>query len=495
MADLSEGVFSMTTREIQVIRLNRIFKLFAVCMLIVSLLAGSSFAAATASDSARKQEIIDLIVGYHVSGIERSDLNVDSIDTIISSLNDPYSEYFSPEGWQVFKNSLENNYTGVGIRVGFSENRFYVNEVFAGTPAAEAGMLDGDYIIGVNGESVTGLTIEELVTRITGDEGTDVLITIERDGRQLELPMKRKSIHIPAIKSGLFDAGIGYIRVSSFSSDADELFSSAVDELKEQGMTSLILDLRDNPGGLLDTAANMAKRFIRNGNLIHTKDRSNRTVPYAIKGERTIDIPVTVLVNEFSASASEVLAGALQDYQIARLVGSKTFGKGSVQSLFELSDGSVLKLTVQEYLTPHKRPVNHVGLIPDIQVTGDAPQLITALQHAGDIDVTVELNRQGMLVNGVAVSDMFRVIREKNMTYVPSRVLAALVEGEAAWNASNRSVIIRTKDSEKEFLAHSEGVKVVNGYSYIALNRFQTQFQHFSWTDRNGQLVLRENGR
>ena len=477
-------------------RHNRMIHVMAMSLLIIALLTSTATAAGAVSDEAKKQEIVDIIVRHHVSGIEREDLDLSTIDAIIGSLQDPYSEYLSVADWQKFMDMLENNYTGIGIRVGLNESGFFVNEVFPDTPAKEAGMLDGDYIVGVNGESVTALTTDELIAKITGVEGTEVQITVDRDGKHISLTMKRRAIHIPALTSGLFSPNIGYVRITSFSSDADELFSKTVDDLVEKGMQTLVLDLRDNPGGLLDTAGNIAKRLIDKGNLIHTKDRSKTESAYPIIGENTIKVPITVLVNEFSASASEVLAGALQDYEIAKLIGKKTFGKGSVQSLYELSDGSVLKLTVQEYLTPNKHPVNNVGLTPDVEVSGDVPQLITALQRAGDVDVVAQLSNRGMKVNGIPVTDYFHVVRENGMTYVPSRVLAALVDSEISWNAKTKAVLIKQASGQtSEFLVQSEGVKLDNGVSYIALNRFETQFEGFAWEDKSGTLTLYENGR
>lgn len=457
------------------------------------LLAGWPIQAFGQTDSLT-QEVIDLITGYHVSGVEVEALDTASIEAALSSLNDPHSEYFSREEWQQFMNNLENNYTGIGIRLGSNETGFFVIEVFPDTPAQEAGMREGDYVVGVDGEGVDGHTLDQLVRRITGEEGTVVTVTVKRNGETVDLVMQRRDIHLPVITSGLIEPGIGYMRVTSFSSDADELFGEETRRLLEAGMQALVLDLRNNPGGLLDSAAGMAARFMEEGVLIHTRDRSGLEVPYPIGSTDPLDVPVIILVNEYSASASEVLAGSLQDYGIATLVGQKTYGKGSVQAMFELSDGSVLKLTIQEYLTPKKRPVNQVGLRPDVAVIGDAAQLITALQMAGDINVRLQLTHERMIVNGNPVLDRFPVIRENSMVYVPSRVLAALMEGTAEWDADQRAVLIRTEDREVAYDANSEGVLLKNGTSFIALNRFQTQFSAFAWSDRDGVLTLIEDG-
>ncbi len=472
------------------------FRSILTLLLGSALLIGAPLSTmAEANTVSTKQEIIDLVVNYHVSGVEMNELDVSSIDTIIASLKDPYTQYFSTEEWQVFMDSLENNYTGIGIRVGADDYGFYVVEVFESTPAAEAGLQEGDYIVAVEGQPTKGKTVEELVSSITGIEGTQVNLTTERDERQTEHTLTRRAIHISAITSRYLESGIGYIRISSFSSDADELFSAELDRLHDQGMNSLVIDLRDNPGGLLDSAGNIASRLLTEGNLIHTRDRSQTETPYPIHSDNPIDIPIYALVNEHSASASEVLAGALQDYDAAQLIGKNTYGKGSVQSLFQLTDGSVLKLTVQEYLTPHKHPVNKVGLKPDVEVYGNAAQLITAFQQVEDLDVSVELTSKGMSINGASFTDSFQVLREDGRVYVPSRVLAAIVESSTDWDSASRSVMIHAAQRQALYPVDGEHVKLTRGVSYIALDHFQHMFDAFAWSDASGVLTLIENGR
>ncbi len=469
-----------------------LIRIALIAVLLTGFLSPPLLGKLNAETDKQKDEIVDLIVNNHVSGIVESDLNTDNIETIISSLGDPYTQYFNPEEWKQFMDMLENNYVGVGIRVGLDDKGFYVNEVFPDTPAQGAGIQDGDYIVAVEGKSTEGLTTEQLVNQITGVEGTEVHITIRREQKRMNLSMARKSIHIPALTSRIFDNGTGYIRVSSFSSDADELFAAQLKEMQAKGLKSLVIDVRNNPGGLLDTAASMASQFIKEGSLIHTVDRTKKETAYPINGENPLTIPVTMLVNEYSASASEVLAGALQDYNLATVMGTKTYGKGSVQSLFELTEGGMLKLTIQEYLTPLKHKVNQVGITPDLNVIGDVSQLVTALQHAAPIDIELELKPHTLSINGQLFNDRFKVIREKGATYVPSRVLAAIVDGNIAWEASTRSVRIEGQSDEEAFQAGELSIKLEDGASYIELAHFQAQFPDFEWQDKDGQLLLKE---
>ena len=446
----------------------------------------------TDADTLRK-EVIDLITKHHVSGVHRSTLTMDDPASIVASLDDPYSELFNPQQWKDFMNMLENNYVGIGIRVGMDEHGFYINEVFADTPALDAGLQAGDYIVAVDGASAAGKSTDKLVTEITGEEGTTVTVTIERGSEQFDVTIARKEIHLPALTSHLIPNRTGYIRITSFSSDVDELFTAHMDQMSKKGMSSLIIDMRNNPGGLLDSAGNIAKRFIKDGQLIYSRDRAGKETPYPVKGENVVTLPLTVLVNGSSASASEVLAGALQDYELATLIGSQTYGKGSVQSMFQLSGGSVLKLTVQEYLTPLKRPVNHVGLTPDVEVLGHTAQLITALQRAGDIDIRLELGQRSLTINGLDLNESFEVRRDSGKTYVPARVLAAIVDGAIEWDAHSRSVVIAGGDGVKaSFPMGTDGVYITSGVSFLELDHFGRQFPLFGWHDGDGGLVLAE---
>lgn len=469
-----------------------VFMLFLLASLLI---LNSALSANTGFDKeSLKKEVIDLIVSHHVSGVEEKDLDTTDIDSILASLDDPYSEFFTPEQWNKFMDMLENQYSGIGVRIGLDDYGFFVHEVFPDSPAMKGGMQDGDYIVAVEGASTEGKTLDDLVAEITGEEGTPVRLTVERAGERIEMTLIRAEIQIPVLIGHRFDNGTGYIRLTSFSSQADELFAEKVRAMEAEGLSALVLDLRDNPGGLLDTAGGIAGLFIEKGQLIYMRDRSGTEVPHPVSGENPLDVPVFVLVNEFSASASEVLAGALRDYDIATIIGRKTFGKGSVQNLYRLPGGAGLKLTVQEYLTPKKQRVNQVGISPDIEVFGDTAQLITALQKAGDINITLELGKNELIVSGMKVNERFAVLREEGRVYVPSRVLAAVIDGEISWDPDSRSVIIAQGDTNATFATDAEGVRVVSGTAFIDLELFERHFPAFDWSDGEEKLLLIENG-
>ncbi|HEY0828420.1 MAG TPA: S41 family peptidase, partial [Bacilli bacterium] len=333
-------------------KIKKFISYFTLSVVLVSLLIlpYTVTAADTISSHVEVDEIFGLIKNNHVSGISESKLADAAIEGMLSALDDPYTQYFNKNEWEAFADSLERNYVGVGIRVGEDGSGFYVAEVFPNSPAQLAGILKGDYIISADGVLMKGKTITELVSMISGPAGTTVKVTIAREQKSITFTMKRQKITIPNVTNKTFSEGTGYIRISSFSSDADEAFTAQLEEMKKSGMNSLVVDLRDNPGGYLDTTANMAKHFIKEGTLIHTKDRDSIDNPVKVIGGTPLTIPIVVLVNGNSASASEVLTGFLQDYNLAKVVGTLTYGKGSVQNIFPLSNGGALKITIQEYL-------------------------------------------------------------------------------------------------------------------------------------------------
>ncbi|MFE5317319.1 S41 family peptidase [Paenibacillus sp. NPDC056579] len=442
------------------------------------------------ADSARMNEVLDLIEQYHVSAPSRESLTDIAIQSMVRSLDDPYTVYFTPEDYKKFSNSLENYYVGIGVRVRAFNNGAYINEVFDG-PAKKAGMLPGDRIIEVNGESTEGLTIDEISRKIIGPEGTKVSVTVERDGQNVVLSMSRQTYQAPVVTHKLFGKDVGYIRVTSFSSEADEQTAAQLAELKQQGIGSLVLDLRYNPGGLNETAINMAKLFVKQGILIHTKDKNNVDVPVKFSGGTTQPFPLYILVNEYSASASEVLTGALQDYNVAtKVIGTNTYGKGSVQSLIPLSSGGALKVTIEEYLTPKLRKVNHIGLKPDIEVEGELSQLITALHEAGIKEIKVGLDRQGVSVNQMYVEDYFDVIRDQGDLYVPSRLLSTLVDGLIRWNGEAEAIEVTAAGETHTYRTSDGSVLLKNGTSYLNISKFKEAFPQLKWSDNGVEVDL-----
>lgn len=435
-------------------------------------------------------QVYELIQTYHVSGIEGKKLEQAAIEGMIKALNDPYTQYMSKEEWEKFQNSLSNNYFGIGARVGQDESGVFLMEVFPNSPAFRAGLQRGDYLVTVAGSPVQGKSLNAIVSQIIGPENSTVSITVNRSGQELEKQVVRQKIQLPVLTAKMFDKGIGYIRLSSFSDDADELFVNELNKMKKSGLRSLIIDLRDNPGGVLQTAAQIAGQFMQEGVLIRMKDRSGINQAYKIAGGIDANFPIITLVNEGSASASEVLTGALRDYSLSTVIGTKTYGKGSVQDVIPLSDGAVLKLTTEEYMTPQSRPVNKVGLKPDIEVEGDIPQLIRSLYWAGLKELKLSIGKYSYELNGFEVSDLVQVIRDQDRVYVPIRIAAAMMDWNVGWNEETKSVELTRQYEKKTIPVTSEGVKMKDGTTYIDLAAFQRIYPKLQWTADNDRVTI-----
>ncbi|MBP1995190.1 S41 family peptidase [Paenibacillus eucommiae] len=445
-------------------------------------------ATAKGSDS-DTQQVRDILSQVHVSGVSESALAGKSIDEMLKLLDDPYTDYFSPEELEQFSNILENNYVGMGARVGFDENGVFIVEVFAGSPAEKAGIQRDDYIKAVDGAPTDGLALDVVVNKIKGEAGTSVEVTVERDGKFIKFPLIRDAVNIPEVYSKHFEGNVGYMQITDFSSDAELEFDQQLKELQVKGLDALIIDLRNDPGGLLSTALNISKHFIQEGTLIYMKDRNDNSTPLKITGGSKLGVPVHILLNEYSASASEVLAGALQDYGIAKVIGMQSYGKGSVQRLYGLEEGGALKVTVEEYLTPNKHEVNHVGITPDLKVDGSAAQMITALRKSGITDIKVQVSKHKVLFNGVEVIDSFNLVRENGKLFAPTRALAALINAEISWNDKLRTIDIAFQGGNHSFSAASSDILIENGTSYVNVEHFRKFFPQLVVEDQGEQLT------
>lgn len=293
----------------------------------------------------------------------------------MEGLDDPYSVYYTQEEYASFMEDTEGEYVGVGVQVSQSTdtNIITVVKVFDG-PAKEAGIEEDDIITEVNGEDISDQDIDTVVDKIRGEEGTEVTITVYRssDNQDHEYTMPRQKVENPTVEYKMLDNNIGYIEVSSFYEVTAEQYIAAVEDLESQGMEGLIVDLRNNGGGLLDIAAEMLDYMLPAGKIVYTEDKDGNIIDsYNSTDDEQFTKPLAVLVNGYSASASEIFAGAIKDYEIGTLVGTNTYGKGIVQRVFPLEDGSAVKLTIAKYFTPKGNDIHEVGIKPDIEVELD----------------------------------------------------------------------------------------------------------------------------
>lgn len=326
-------------------------------------------------DTATKiNKIEELIDDKYLFDYEKEDIETAIIKAYVSGLGDPYSEYYTEEEFEQIGQSAAGSYCGVGVYVTYDEDGrgIKILQVIEGGPAEDAGLKDGDIITAIDGNAIELDNFELATSPLAGEEGTKVTVTILRNGKEKDYELTRSVIKQNYVKSGMLDNNIGYVYLAQFTASAVEQFENAVDELKKNGAESIIFDLRDNPGGVLNGAVSILDYLLPEGLIAYVEDKyGNRTDYKSTDGTDELDIPCVVLVNENSASASELFTGALKDRGYATVVGKKTFGKGIVQSLFSLGDGSGLKITVERYFTPNGVCIHGTGIEPDIEVEYD----------------------------------------------------------------------------------------------------------------------------
>lgn len=291
---------------------------------------------------------------------------------LIASVGDPYTMYMDKDRFSSFMEETEGTYAGIGVSVSTDpdDGLLTIMQVFKHAPAEASGIMTQDKIIGVNGEDVSSLDSNEIIKKIKGPEGTDVDLTIYRqsEGKSIDIKVTRQTIEVPTVEHKMLDDNIGYIQIISFDEVTTEQFAKAFQELQNEGMEGLVIDLRNNPGGRLDVVLKITDLFVPQGNITYTIDANGDRKDYPTVDNVYFNKPLAVLVNGFSASASEIFSGAVKDYEVGTLVGTTTFGKGLVQNLYPLTDGSAVKVTISKYFTPNGNYINKTGIEPDVAI-------------------------------------------------------------------------------------------------------------------------------
>ena len=317
----------------------------------------------------------DSLKEYYLEDVSNEELEVGLYKGLVDALDDPYSTYYTQEEMKKVKESTQGIYYGIGAYVGFDQQTQYckLTGIIPGTPAEEAGLKAEDIIVKVDGTDVQGMTTSDVVTLIKGEENTDVLLTIFRQGEPdyLEITVTRRKVEAPTVNYEMKENHIAYIQITQFEDVSIGQFTEALQSARDEGMKALILDLRSNPGGTLSAAVEIARQLLPEGLIVYTEDKNGERVEYSCDGKHQIDVPMVVLVNENSASASEILAGAIKDYGVGTLLGTTTFGKGIVQKVFGITDGSAVKLTISHYYTPKGNDIHKVGIQPDEELELD----------------------------------------------------------------------------------------------------------------------------
>jgi carboxyl-terminal processing protease len=327
------------------------------------------------SDGRVYDEAMDTLARDYYRNVDRKELLDQSLDRAVRSLDDRFSNYFAPHDFADFQQATEGRFEGVGMTVEPVDNGLRVITVYEGSPAARGGLKSGDVITHVNGKSIAGASSEESTTRIKGPAGTEVKLTVRSGKDTRVLTLKRAEVEIPVVRSEMRESGgrkIAYVHLAGFTAGAGDAVRAAVKKLLGQGAKSVVLDLRDNGGGLLNEAVSVSSIFIPDGRIVSTKGRARPEHVYeATGGAINQSVPVVVLVNDHSASASEIVTGALQDRHRAEVVGTRTFGKGVFQEIEPLSNGGALDITVGEYFLPSGRNLGGGGVKRGAGVTPD----------------------------------------------------------------------------------------------------------------------------
>lgn len=350
----------------------------------------------------QKLSVLQMLVDtYYLDDADKDELETGIYKGFISSLNDPYSTYFTKEEYANLLESSSGVYYGIGAVVSQDVKTGIIRVVkpYKDTPAYKAGLLPDDIIYKVEGEEVTGKDLTEVVSKMKGAQGTKVKITIIRDGAEdpIDLTIERQKINIPTIDYKMLKDNIGYIQIIEFDEITISQFNSAIKDLEKMGMEGLIIDVRDNPGGLLESVVSILDRLLPKCLLVYTEDKNKeRTDKYAEKPDQ-FSKPMAVLINDESASASEIFAGALQDYKKATIVGTTSFGKGIVQQVIPLTDGTAVKLTISKYFTPKGRNIHGTGIVPDVEVelADDLKQMVTVpLDKDNQVQKAIEILKE-----------------------------------------------------------------------------------------------------
>lgn len=294
-----------------------------------------------------------------------------AIDGMVKSLNDPHSNYLSPKMYKTLMEQTEGSFAGIGVVMGMdNEQKIHIVGIMENSPGQKAGLQEGDEILAVDGVPVTQMAFDEVAAHVRGQAGTDVVLTIMRDNTNQDITITRDNIKLKTVGHKMLDNNIGYIQIVSFSEDTTNEFNEAYNDLKNQGMKALVLDLRNNPGGLLTTCVEIAKKLVPKGEIVSIVDKQGNKETYSSSLEAP-EYPLVVLINKNSASASEILSGAIQDTKAGTIIGNTSYGKGSVQTILPMFEDDAVKLTIAKYYTPSGRSIDGTGITPDIEINLD----------------------------------------------------------------------------------------------------------------------------
>ncbi len=341
--------------------------------------------------------IADILDQYYYEDIDEDALVDGMYAGMVDGVGDPYTCYYSAEEYSSLMETTSGTYYGIGavLTQDAETNVVTILHVYSGTPADEAGVKEGDIIVKVDDVEGNSMELSELVKHIKGEEGTTVHLQLLREGEEdyLDFDVERRQVEIPTVEYQMLEGKIGLIQISEFSDNTPEQFDAAIKDLQGQGMEAMIVDLRNNPGGVLQAVCSMLDEILPEGTIVYTEDKYGNRSDYD-SDEACLDIPMAVLINENSASASEIFAGAIKDYKYGTLIGTTSFGKGIVQSIIPLEDGSAVKVTMAKYFTPNGNYIHEKGIEPDITLE---------YEYLGDKDADYEPMQDNQVLKAIEV--------------------------------------------------------------------------------------------
>ncbi|NLK78032.1 MAG: PDZ domain-containing protein [Clostridiales bacterium] len=342
-------------------------------------------------------ELADILDQYYYEDIDENALVEGMYAGMVGGIGDPYTCYYTAEEYKSLNETTSGSYYGIGavLTQNAETKTVTILHVYPGTPAEEAGVKDGDVIVKVDDVDGNSMELSELVKHIKGEEGTTVHLQLMREDSEdyVEVDVERRQIDIPTVQYQMLQGNIGLIQISEFSDNTPEQFDAAIKDLQSQGMVSMIVDLRDNPGGVLQSVCTMLDEILPKGTLVYTEDKYGNRTDYD-SDESCLDIPMAVLINGNSASASEIFAGAIKDYEYGTLIGTTSFGKGIVQSIIPLDDGSAIKVTMAKYFTPKGNYIHGKGIDPDIELE---------YEYQGDASATYDPMQDNQVLKAIEV--------------------------------------------------------------------------------------------
>lgn len=364
-----------------------------------SAVASSDSGSAVNESTVNKLSVLEQYIDYYYyksSEVTKEQKAEGMYKGLMDSLGDIYTCYYTPEEYRQLQNQISGIYYGIGAYVSkdVESGACVISGVIKNSPAEDGGLMEGDIIYKVEGEDMTGLELDEVVAKIKGDEGTKVNITLIRNGETLDVELTRAKVNSPTVDSEMLEDDIGYLQITEFEDVTTEQFNENMASLKEQGMKGLIIDLRGNPGGNVTTVCAIAEQLLPEGLVFYMEDKNGKRTEYPCKGA-DFDLPLVVLVNEYSASASEILSGAVKDSGIGTIVGRKTYGKGVVQNVVPLEDGSAIKITIANYYTRGGNDINLKGIEPDVDVELDTDKYLEDKTDT-QLDKAVEVMKEKM---------------------------------------------------------------------------------------------------